>query len=655
MDTINHKPEILSPAGEMESALAAIHAGANAIFLGLKHFSARMKAENFTIPDVAKLTCLAHKYNRKIYIALNTLVKPDDITSLGNLIARLVKDVRPDAFIIQDIGIIPLARQAMFTGEIHLSTLANITTLDAMYTAKTLGVDRVVLPREIHLDELQSLNEQCPHGLALELFIHGALCYMVSGRCYWSSYLGGKSGLRGRCVQPCRRVYTQGGRQGRFFSSLDLSLENMIYDILPLHNISSWKIEGRKKGPHYVYHATKAYVILRDNPHNPEAIQEARSLLEYAISRETTSSIFVPSKKSTPVELSKHTNTGIAIGMVKKKRNAFFLQVEKALYKGDTLRIGYEDEQWYTTMHIKKHTPVGTELPVTFRSKKVPHKTVSAFLIDRKEALPHKELNDFYKELEGFPHKVSTQPSFIPQFSHPVRTSFLGIQKLQSVLPKGKENKQQGLALWLSPRSVRAVSRTITPRITWWLPPVVWHSDEKSFRSLIEHVCRNGAKHFVCNEFMQYALLPEGTTKTLGPFCNTSNKATLHVAQECGYTRAIASMELSKEDLGNLAKSTPLPLGLVTKGYFPIGITRFSPEGISLDKSFRSALREDFWVKKYGSSYWFYPAWELDLSSFENELIAMGYSFFVHITEYAPQGVAIVRKQSTFNWHLSLL
>ncbi|MDE7469773.1 MAG: U32 family peptidase [Desulfovibrionaceae bacterium] len=655
MDTIEHKPEILSPAGEMESALAAIHAGANAIFLGLKHFSARMKAENFTIPDVAKLTELAHKHDAKIYIALNTLVKPDDVSSLSNLIARLVHDVQPDAFIIQDVGIISIARQAHFKGEIHLSTLANITSLDAMYTAKALGADRVVLPREIHLDELQSLNASCPEGLALELFIHGALCYMVSGRCYWSSYLGGKSGLRGRCVQPCRRVYTQGGKQGRFFSSLDLSLENLIYDILPLHRISSWKIEGRKKGPHYVYHATKAYRLLRDYPNEPDVIKEAHTLLQYAISRETTSSIITSSKKNTPVELSKHTNTGIAIGNVIKKGDGFVLQVEKPLYREDAIRIGYEDEAWYTTIHIKENTSLGAEIPISFGTKKTPKKSVTAFLIDRKATLPKKELRALRKELESIAHTVSKQPSFRPQFARSVQTAFTGIQNLQSAIPKGKENKQQGLSLWLSPRTVREVSRTITPRITWWLPPVVWHEDESSFRSLIRHVCRNGAKRFVCNEFMQYSLLPESAIKMLGPFCNISNVATLHLAKECGYTKAIASMELSKEDLHSLARQSPLPLGLVTKGYFPIGITRFSPQGISLDSSFRSALKEDFWVRKYGSSYWFYPAWELDLSSFENELIGMGYSFFVHITEHAPKGVAIVRKQSTFNWNLSLL
>lgn len=655
MNRIEHKPEILSPAGDMDSALVAMSAGADAIFLGLKHFSARMKAENFTIPDVAKLRQLAHKYNVKIYIACNTLVKPSDIPSLSNLIARLVRDVQPDALIVQDFSLISIAKQAGFVGEIHLSTLANITTIDAMKTAQKLGASRIVLPREIHLDELQSINEECPDGLALELFIHGALCYMVSGRCYWSSYLGGKSGLRGRCVQPCRRVYKQGGKEGRFFSSLDLSLENLIYDILPLHRISSWKIEGRKKGPHYVYHATKAYKILRDNPNNSDAIKEARNLLQYAISRETTSSIILGKKKNTPVVLSKHTNTGIPVGNVIKKGEGYALQLQKALFNEDAVRIGYEDEPWYTTIYIKKNYKEGDILPLSISIKKMPKKSIVAFLIDRKATLPKKELLELKKELDAFPSIVSNTPSFKPRFSPYTRSPFIGIHTLQSAIPQGKANKQQGLSLWLSPRTVKEVSRTITPRITWWLPPVVWHEDEHSFRSLIKAVCRNGATHFVCNEFMQYDLLPESTTKILGPFCNIANVGTLHLAKECGYKRAIVSMELNKDDLSLLVQQSPMPLGVVTKGYFPIGITRFSPEGISLDASFSSALREDFWVKKYGSSYWFYPAWELDLSAVENELIAMGYSFFVHITEYAPKGVTIVRKQSTFNWHLSLL
>ena len=301
------RPEILAPAGDAQCFTAALAAGADAVYLGLKHFSARMQAENFGLTDLSRLTDLAHEEQARVYVAMNVLVKPQETAAAYRLIHRLARQVRPDGIIVQDLAMLDLARQAGFEGEINLSTLANITHPQGLQTAKDLGASRVILPRELSIDEIRAMGEACPEGLDLECFVHGALCYCVSGRCYWSSYMGGKSGLRGRCVQPCRRVYRQGGaaaaamakqaeqqareqgrngrdggrdmrrprpqrsnpgkgRDGRFFSCLDLSLDVLAKTLLHIPHLVSWKIEGRKKGPHYVYHVVTAYRMLRDNP-----------------------------------------------------------------------------------------------------------------------------------------------------------------------------------------------------------------------------------------------------------------------------------------------------------------------------------------------------------------------------------------------------
>ena len=120
----------------------------------------------------------------------------------------------------------------------------------------------------------------CPKDLKLETFIHGALCYGVSGRCYWSSYYGGKSGLRGRCVQPCRRLYTQGGESARFFSCSDLSVDVLVKVLMSIPEVTTWKIEGRKKGPHYVFYTVKAYQMLRDHGKDPKIKKDALAMLE---------------------------------------------------------------------------------------------------------------------------------------------------------------------------------------------------------------------------------------------------------------------------------------------------------------------------------------------------------------------------------------
>ena len=248
-------PQILAPAGNKDSFLAAVAARADAIYCGLKLFSARMEAKNFTFEEFAALVELAHKKRISVFVAINSLLKSGDLSQAGQMLDLLQRMIKPDAVIIQDLALLSLVKQAGFCGEIHLSTLANVSFPQALNLIRQkLKVDRVVLPRELNIDELKTLARVCPPGLGLEVFVHGALCYSVSGRCYWSSYLGGKSSLRGRCVQPCRRQYAQNNRTQRYFSCRDLSVDVLTKVLLSLPQVRTWKIEGRKKGPHYVYY-----------------------------------------------------------------------------------------------------------------------------------------------------------------------------------------------------------------------------------------------------------------------------------------------------------------------------------------------------------------------------------------------------------------
>ncbi|MFC1815836.1 peptidase U32 family protein, partial [Thermodesulfobacteriota bacterium] len=251
-------PAILAPAGNKASFLAAVAAGADAIYCGLKQFSARMEAQNFSLEDMRALTELAHDKGSRVYVAINTLIKPDELTVAGRLLDQLNRWVKPDALILQDLSLLALVRQTGFSGQLNLSTLANVSSpLSLKWVGENLEVDRVVVPRELNIDEIKQMAVACPPGLDLEVFIHGALCYGISGRCYWSSYLGGKSGLRGRCVQPCRRQYTLDKSQ-RFFSCQDLSLDVLVKVLKTIPKVKTWKIEGRKKGPHYVFYTVQA-------------------------------------------------------------------------------------------------------------------------------------------------------------------------------------------------------------------------------------------------------------------------------------------------------------------------------------------------------------------------------------------------------------
>ena len=338
-------PEILAPAGSRQSFLAAVAPGADAVYCGLKRHSARMAAENFRISDLAVLREAARAQRTRLYVALNTMITSGELADIGRTLDRLQREVQPDALIVQDLAVVDLAGQVGFTGEIHLSTLANVSFAAPLHHLTHVpGVHRVVLPRELSIDEIQAISRACPETLGLEVFVHGALCFAVSGRCYWSSYLGGKSGLRGRCVQPCRRRYTQTGRSGRFFSCQDLSVDVLAKVLRRVARIRAWKIEGRKKGPHYVYHTVQAYRLLRDHGHDAQAKKEAGALLAQALGRRGTHYNFLPQRPQNPVPEDEETGSGRRIGVLKGRGGSRIKPFLPAIHCGsDTKMIPASD------------------------------------------------------------------------------------------------------------------------------------------------------------------------------------------------------------------------------------------------------------------------------------------------------------------------
>lgn len=660
----NSKPEILAPAGDLNSALAALAAGADAVYLGLKHFSARMQAENFSMASLARLTTLAHQEGRRVYVALNSLLKPSDPIFAGKLMARLERDASPDALIVQDPGALELARQAGFSGELHLSTLANVTHPLALRAAQRAGARRVILPRELSLDEVLACCEACPPGLALELFVHGALCYCVSGRCYWSSYMGGKSGLRGRCVQPCRRVYRQKGRGGRFFSCLDLSLDELVRRLLPAPNLASWKIEGRKKGPHYVYHTVQAYRLLRDRPDDPQAVKEAQRLLAHALGRPRTRAGFLPQAAKAPVDPGRRTGSGSFAGKITvqaKGRARYALKPGLALLPGDLLRIGYEDEPWHFVLPVSKPVGRGGYLAIRPPAQKAPKPGSEVFVIDRQSPELASSLASWGKKLAAVKPRGSKPSGFSytpppPAKPRPAVEMVLG----RNLAPGGRGEKggrqRRAEGLWLTQRMLHAVSRGIFGRVHWWLPPVIWPDEEAAWRNIIGQTLRRGGRSFVLGAPWQVEFFQgQKAELTAGPFCNPSNPAELSVYQEMGINAAIISPELSVKDVLALPGQSPLPLGVVLSGYWPMGITRHSLEGVRANEPFTSPKGEVFWARKYGQNTWIMPGWPLDITDQRARLTDAGYSLFVTLADRLPKKVPQAKRASRFNWELTLL
>ncbi|MBE6369756.1 MAG: U32 family peptidase [Lentisphaerae bacterium] len=252
------KPELLAPAGNLETAVAAFSAGADAVYLGLGKFNARNRAENFQVADLARLISFAHQRQKKVYVTLNTLINESELPELLTLLGT-VSNLDIDALIVQDLAVIYLVRKYFPEITLHASTQMNIHNSCGIAALRLLGVKRVILERQITLEELRIIAGNA-NGMELEVFIHGSLCLSLSGRCLISNYAEKASGNRGMCRQLCRRNYRTGESSppAALLSPKDLQLMEMLPEFARL-KIASLKIEGRLRGPDYVVPVVKAY------------------------------------------------------------------------------------------------------------------------------------------------------------------------------------------------------------------------------------------------------------------------------------------------------------------------------------------------------------------------------------------------------------
>lgn len=264
------KVELLAPAGDFACFQAAVNAGADAVYLGGGQYGARAYANNFTAEELQKALRIAHLFNKKIYLTVNTLVKEREFANLIPYIQPLY-EAGLDGVIIQDMGVLQCFRENFPRLELHASTQMTITGIYGAAYLKKLGVCRVVPARELSLDEIRDIKKET--GLEVECFVHGAMCYAYSGQCLFSSILGGRSGNRGRCAGPCRLPYTDSrGKKLYPLSLKDMYTLPMLPELIQA-GVDSFKIEGRMKSPEYVAGVTAIYRkyldLYLENPDRP--------------------------------------------------------------------------------------------------------------------------------------------------------------------------------------------------------------------------------------------------------------------------------------------------------------------------------------------------------------------------------------------------
>ena len=337
------KVEILAPAGSMESLVAAINKGADAVYLGGNKFSARAYASNFDNDNMLKAVDYAHSYDVKIYVTLNTILKENEVEEAVRYVGYLY-EIGVDALIIQDLGLLKRIKEDFPLMEVHASTQMTIHNGEAAVYFKDKGFHRIVLSREMTLEEIKYISKDL--GIETEMFVHGAICVAYSGQCLMSSMIGGRSGNRGRCAQPCRMEYTlrgekSGETKGHLLSPKDMCTIEDVEDIVET-GVYSLKIEGRMKRAEYVAGVVDNYKkavnkVLYNKKYDEQAGK--RQLLQLFNRSGFTNAYLKKNTGKDMMSFNSPKNSGISLGVVDKSGD---IVIKEDLAVGDGIR--YRDK-----------------------------------------------------------------------------------------------------------------------------------------------------------------------------------------------------------------------------------------------------------------------------------------------------------------------
>ena len=337
-----HIPELLAPAGGKEAFIAAVENGADAVYFGGVTFSARQYASNFTREELEWAIDYAHIRGVKAYVTVNTLIKDSELEEACDYL-RFLCNIGADAVIVQDLGILHLLREQLPELPVHASTQMTIHNAQGVEFLREMGVKRVVLARELTLDEIRGVKSQT--GVEIETFVHGALCFSYSGQCLLSSMIGGRSGNRGYCAQPCRKKYRVDEVEGYLLSPRDLNMSEHIPALVEA-GIDSFKIEGRMKRPEYVAGVVRVYRKLIDRyieaPSDFRVTEDEKYMLRQLFNRDFTTGYFFGNPGGNLMSREYPHNRGTELGKVadydpRKKLASIYLKAN--LRAGDGIGV----------------------------------------------------------------------------------------------------------------------------------------------------------------------------------------------------------------------------------------------------------------------------------------------------------------------------
>lgn len=579
--------ELLAPAGNMACLKAAVNSGADAVYFAAKNFGARSFADNFTDRELEDAVAYCHLHGAKAYVTVNTMTLDKEFDALDGLVGTLAQ-AGVDAVIVQDLGVVRRIAQICPSLPIHASTQMTVHNLQGVLELEKLGVERVVLARELTETEIRFIKERC-HA-ELEVFVHGAMCMSYSGQCLMSSVLGGRSGNRGKCAQPCRLPYHSGNGAEKFYMSLkDMSLIAHL-DALRAMGVDSLKIEGRMKGEDYVSAVVETYRRCMDEERLPKK-EEANRLNRVFYRGGLTDGYFAdrkgadmfafdkpdnPYRRNTDAEPTEHHERQAAVACEVRLREGEPPQITLSLGETTVTHIGAEP---LAKAEKNPITAEGAEVQITKTGGTAFVFRPLAITIEGTPFVPMKVLNELRRvgiqKLESVildkDRKTVTQiplckPKSVAaemQLTASVRT----LEQWEEVrkFPFVRIDVPLSLLAESAERFMQDLHRVVV------VPPVIV-SDTRmpTVKKRLDDLFAKGFRHLRA-EHLWLAAEKERWILHGGHRLNVANSAAVAQLWESGFDTVCLSAELNLAQVRDIAK--PLPTELLIYGHLPLMIT----------------------------------------------------------------------------------
>ena len=581
--------EILAPVGGKEQLIAAVRSGANAVYLGAKNFNARRNASNFEDFELPEIVSYCHARNVKVHVVLNTLVMDSEIPALMEEIKNVALS-GADAVIVQDLAVAKLVREICPSMEMHASTQMTIHDPAGALEAQKLGFKRAVLSRELSLDEIKYISERT--DIELEAFVHGALCMCMSGCCYLSSVLGGRSGNRGLCAQPCRLDF-RFGEKDHALSLKDMSHIEHIRELASA-GVCSFKIEGRMKRPEYVAAAVTACraALAGEKPD----IESLRAVF----SRQGFTDGYLTGKRTPDMfGFRSHEDVTAADKVLKNLANLYkdeanLIPLKMELFISENvpsiLKVSDGENEVSVTGGICEkamRAPTDKALAERYLSKTggTPFfLSELEFSAEGEPIIAAGELNEMRRNAlaqlsemreKVLPHSVSDFE--IPRFEkHIAKNTAIRIraEKFEQVL---FENDAEAIVLPLSeienhPEAIEKFSEKLFAE----LPALVFAFDEEKIKERLSALYKKGLRHALCENICTLRLAKDcGLTVHGGYGLNILNSLALEEYEKLGVSDATVSFELSSPKIRDLGGN--IKRGILGYGYLPLMRMRACP------------------------------------------------------------------------------